>query len=83
MCLAVPMRLIEAEGNRGVAEIAGVRREVALDLVQARLGDYLIVHAGYAIEVLDEEEANKTLALLREYAASLDEPLMPDEPKAG
>jgi hydrogenase expression/formation protein HypC len=67
MCLAVPMRLIEREGNAGIAEIAGVKKEVRLDLLpDAAIGDYLIIHAGFAIQQLDEEEAQETLALFRE-----------------
>lgn len=65
MCLAVPMRLIEVSGTRGVAEVGGVRRTVMLDLVpDAGAGRYVLVHAGYAIQVLDEADAQETLALL-------------------
>ncbi len=65
MCLAIPMQLVEAKGLVGKAELHGVSREVMLDLVpEARPGDYLIVHAGYAIQVLDEVEARETLLLL-------------------
>lgn len=67
MCLAVPMRLVERQGNTGIAEISGVRKEVRLDLLpEAQVGDYLIVHAGFAIQQLDEQEAEATLSLFRE-----------------
>ncbi len=67
MCLAVPMRLAEVDGPFGQAEVDGIGRRVRLDLVpDARVGDYVIVHAGFAIEVLDEQAAQETLALLRE-----------------
>ena len=72
MCLAVPMEIIEIRGNSAVAELGGVRREVNVQLMEdARVGDYLIVHAGFAIQKLDREEAEKTLSLLRELADSL------------
>jgi hydrogenase expression/formation protein HypC len=77
MCLAVPMRLIEADGARGTVEVEGVRREVRLDLLEAaQPGDWLLIHAGYAIQVLDEAAAAETLELLREIQDSAaDEPL--------
>ena len=70
MCLAVPMRLVEilADG-RGRAELDGCMQEVDLSLVSAvRPGCYLIVHAGFAIETLDPEEADATLAAFAELA---------------
>jgi hydrogenase expression/formation protein HypC len=67
VCLAVPARLSQVDGDRGVVELAGVVREVSLMLLpDAQVGDYLIVHAGYAIQRLDEEEAQETLKLLKE-----------------
>ncbi len=69
MCLAVPMQLKVREASAGVAELDGVRREVSLVLVpEARVGDWLLVHAGYAIGTVDEGEAQETLALLRQAA---------------
>lgn len=66
--MAVPMRLVEIRGGaQGVAELAGSRRVVDISLVgDARPGDYLIVHAGFAIETLDQAEAEATLEMLRE-----------------
>ncbi len=67
MCLAVPMRLERVDGPRGVVHWEGVRREVRLDLLDApRPGDWVLIHAGYAIQVLDEAAAAETLALLGE-----------------
>jgi hydrogenase expression/formation protein HypC len=67
VCLAVPARLSQVEGDRGIVDLAGVVREVSLMLLpDAQVGDYLIVHAGYAIQRLDEEEAQETLKLLEE-----------------
>lgn len=69
MCLAIPMQLTEIDGPRGTVDTGGVSCDVRLDLVEARVGDYVLVHAGYAIGVLDEAEASETLALLSELGA--------------
>jgi len=67
MCLAVPMEVVEINDFRGKARMGSVKREVNLSLVpDVKVGDYVIIHAGSAISVLDKEEAEKTLALLRE-----------------
>ena len=69
MCLAVPMKVISRDQDTGVAEMSGVKKEISfLMLPEAQLGDYVIVHAGFAIEKLNEEEALKTLALFKEMA---------------
>ncbi len=71
MCLAVPGRIIEIDQSSNIAKIdvMGVERSVSLDLVpQARTGDHVLVHAGFAISVVDESEANETLELLEELA---------------
>ncbi len=71
MCLAVPMRLVTKEGWRGVAELSGVEREVSLLLLpEAEVGEYVLVHAGYAIARVDQEEAEETLQLLRDALAT-------------
>ncbi len=71
MCLAIPMKLVTREGREGTAEISGVTRKVVLDLLpEAEVGDYLIVHAGYAIQRLDEAEARVILETLSEYFAA-------------
>ncbi|MHB0876727.1 MAG: HypC/HybG/HupF family hydrogenase formation chaperone [Anaerolineae bacterium] len=71
MCLAVPALIKSISGESAVVELGGVEREVSLLLTpEARLGDYAIVHAGFAISLLDEEEARETLALLRQLAES-------------
>ncbi len=65
MCLAVPMKLIKIEGTKGIAEIGNLQREIGLLLLEnAKIGDYVIVHAGYAIQILDEKEALETLRIL-------------------
>jgi hydrogenase expression/formation protein HypC len=67
VCLGIPMPLVKVHGTVGTASLDGVTRTVMLDLVPgAAVGDYVIVHAGYAIQMLDETEAQQTLALLAE-----------------
>jgi hydrogenase expression/formation protein HypC len=66
MCLGIPMLIVETNGNDAVAESGGVRKAVRLDLLEGvRVGDYVLIHAGYAIERVDEAEALETLDLLR------------------
>ena len=70
MCLAVPARLLELNDSVGVADFGGVRREISVLFVpEAKVGDYVLVHAGTAIECLDETEAEETLKLFAEIAA--------------
>ena len=67
MCLGIPARVVQVDGTIGKAQIGGVRREVDLRLVEdVRVGDYVILHAGFAIQKLDEKEATETLSLLEE-----------------
>ena len=69
MCLAVPVRVISREGNEAEVEIGGVKRRVSLVLTpEAKVGDYVLLHTGYAIGVVDEAEAEETLKLLEEIA---------------
>ena len=67
MCLAIPMKLEKIKGNVGLAEYKGVKYQVQTDLLEnVREGDYVIVHAGFAIQTLDEEEAAETLKIFEE-----------------
>jgi len=67
MCVAVPARVVRIEGGTATVELAGVRRDVSLQLLDhTAVGDYVIVHAGFAIQKLDEQEALVTLDLLRQ-----------------
>ena len=69
MCLAVPMRIIEIDGTRAKAEVGGVLYQANLDfLSDVKVGDYIIVHAGFAIEKLDEIVALENLAAWQEVA---------------
>ena len=70
MCLAIPVLVQEIEGSEAVVEIGGVRRRISLALTpEAKTGQYVLVHAGFAIGVLDEKEAQETLKLFEEMAA--------------
>lgn len=67
MCLAIPAKVISVENDKAKVDFGGgVLREVNVTLVNAKVGDYVLVHAGYAIQVLDEEEALETLRLWKE-----------------
>ena len=83
MCLAVPMQILEIKDN-GMARVTamGAERDAALDLTpQAAVGDYVLVHAGFAIEVVDQQYAEETLELIQTMADMIDDPLfdMPAE----
>jgi hydrogenase expression/formation protein HypC len=68
MCLAIPAQVVELrDGDNAVVDLAGVRKEISLALVDhVAVGDYVIVHVGYALNKLDPDEAAKTLALFVE-----------------
>ncbi len=71
MCLAVPMKIVEIDGLDAVAELQGVRRRVRLDLVDdCKVGDYVLIHAGFVIEKLDEEQAKKSLETWEEFLSA-------------
>ena len=72
MCLAIPARVVELfPGQQAVVDLSGVRKQVSIALVDdAQLGDYVIVHVGYAIGKIDPEEAERTLALFAELASA-------------
>ena len=65
MCLAVPVKITSIEGNQADVDIGGVSRRVSIALTpEAEVGNYVLLHTGYAINVLNEEEAQETLDLL-------------------
>jgi len=69
MCLAIPALIKSIKDKEAEAEIGGINRRVSLWLTpEAEVGDYVLVHTGYAINVLDQEEAEETLSLLKEIA---------------
>ena len=72
MCLAVPLKLIEINGNDAVGEAMGMRRKLRVDLIpEAKIGDYVMVHAGFAIERLAEEQALEDLETWEELQHAL------------
>lgn len=75
MCLAVPMKVAEIDGNRAKVEVGGTQRTIGLDIVDPKpnVGDYVIVHAGFAINVIDEDEALLILKDFEELFAHEDE----------
>lgn len=73
MCLAVPVQVVSIQGSEAEVEIGGVKRRVSIMLTpEVKVGDYVLLHTGYAINVIDEAEAQETLKLLEEIV-SLDE----------
>ena len=72
MCLAIPLRIAEINGKDGIGEAHGLRRKIRLDFIrEPKVGDYVIVHAGFAIETLGEEQALANLAAIQEVADAL------------
>lgn len=72
MCLAVPLKLTAINGPDGIGERDGIRRAVRLDFIhEPKLGDYVICHAGFAIERLRPEQAEADMAAAREVEAEL------------
>jgi hydrogenase expression/formation protein HypC len=69
MCLAIPALIKSIEGKEAEVEIGGITRRISLWLTpEAKVGDYVLLHTGYAINILDQEEAEETLELLGEIA---------------
>jgi hydrogenase expression/formation protein HypC len=69
MCLAIPALIKSIDGQQAVADIEGVTRDISMQLTpEAKVGDYVLLHTGYAISIIDADEAEETLKLLREMA---------------
>ena len=67
MCLGIPMKILTKFGERAVVASGGAKREISITLIgDVKVGDYVIVHAGFAIEKLDEKRAKETLAILKQ-----------------
>jgi hydrogenase expression/formation protein HypC len=74
MCLAVPGKVLEIEGTSAKVDFGhGTVRDVDISLVDVAQGQYVLVHTGYAIQIMDEEEAKATLDLWKEILESLEE----------
>jgi hydrogenase expression/formation protein HypC len=84
MCLAIPSKVVEIKDNMGTIDVAGVQREASLLLLEApQVGDWVIVHAGFAIQKIDEATAQESLRYLREAAQLLVEDDDPDAAASG
>ena len=67
MCLSIPARIIEVENRTAKAEVGGMVRDISIDLCpDVTVGEYVLIHAGFAIQKMDEKEARETLELLRQ-----------------
>ena len=74
MCLAIPALITSIEDKEAEVEIGGISRRISLYLTpEAKVGEYVLVHTGYAINVLDQEEAKETLEILREIAEGVED----------
>ena len=74
MCLAIPALVKSIEGDEAEAELGGISRRISIILTpEVKVGDYVLLHTGYAINVIDEEEAEETLKLFEEMASLEDE----------
>ena len=66
MCLGIPMRIIEINGDEGFVESGGLKRKANLSFIKGpKIGEYVLIHAGFAIEKVKEKEAQKTLDALK------------------
>ncbi|MEN4006914.1 MAG: HypC/HybG/HupF family hydrogenase formation chaperone [Methanobacteriaceae archaeon] len=74
MCIAAPAQIVEINDNIAVVDFGGVRQSAKLDLIEdVEVGKYVLVHSGYAIEVLSDEEAKESLEVWEELLKALDE----------
>jgi hydrogenase expression/formation protein HypC len=74
MCLAIPLKIVSITGTDAVGEVGGVQREVSIMMTpDAKIGDYVIVHAGFALQILDQKEAEENLEILRQIGESVEE----------
>ena len=74
MCLAIPLKIISLSGTDAVGEVDGVERDISVMMTPGvKVGDYVIVHAGFAIQTLDRKEAEENLEMLREMTGMVEE----------
>jgi hydrogenase expression/formation protein HypC len=71
MCLGIPMKIISITENEAIAQVEDVKREISLDLIDnANVGDYVLVHAGFAIEKMDASTAQESIRLRKNFGIS-------------
>jgi len=73
MCLAMPAKILSIDGDEAEVDFGGVIRKTNVSMVDAKVGEYVIIHAGFAIQKVDEEEAKETLQLWNEFLDSSEE----------
>ena len=72
MCLGIPGKIIEIGENAAKVDVGGLLRDISLDVCpEVSVGEYVLIHTGFAIQKVDEEEAKETLELLREMAKAI------------
>jgi len=79
MCLGIPSKIISIENSNAVIDVYGAQRNISLMLLseKVKIGDYVLVHAGFAIQKLQDDVAQETLGYFNEYLASLDGETLP------
>lgn len=74
MCLGIPLKIVNIDGKEAIGELNGIKRKVRVDLIESlEIGDYVMVHAGFAIEKLDDNSALETLGFLEELEEALEQ----------
>lgn len=69
MCLGIALKIVEIDGNIGVGQVNGIKKNIRLDLVPSiKLGDFVMVHAGFALDIIDEATAKENIEALNEVA---------------
>lgn len=81
MCLAIPSRIIKIEDSRAIVDVYGAQREISLLVLEepVNIGDYVIVHAGFAIQKLQENDAKERLGYFNQYLTALEKEEFPSE----
>jgi hydrogenase expression/formation protein HypC len=81
MCLSIPSKVLSINGDKAIVSVGGTEYEASLQLVEdVEIGDYVLLHTGFAIQKISEEDANETMKLLRELGA-IDEKIREEEAK--
>lgn len=67
MCLAIPAKIVKKEGKKGIVDMGGVNKEIGLDFIpEAEVGNWILIHTGFGLEIISDEEAKKTIDALKE-----------------
>jgi hydrogenase expression/formation protein HypC len=69
MCLALPGKIVSIKDDTADVDFGGIMKQANITMVECKIGDWVVVHAGFAIEIMDEEEANETIKLWNEVLA--------------